>query len=309
MAKKILLVDISHLFFRAFYAFPRNLQDSQKNPINAIFGVAQMILSVIEKEKPDYIFGGKDLASKTLRSEKMPEYKGGRPELDPDLHQQIPRIFDFFNALSLPIFHHEGYEADDILASLSEKFRGNESFIIEILTGDADAFQLIGENIKVLKPSKGENIPYCREVLFKKKGFYPEEVVDFKAISGDPSDNLKGIAGIGEKGATKLIREYGTLEKIFKALDEGKIKGSLSKKLLEGRKEAFFIKEIATLHRDLPLLEFNLEAGNIKNFSVSTALQFFETELGSKSLQTRIKTILSNSSLETFSKKKQESLF
>lgn len=240
MSKKILLLDVSHLFFRAFYSFPRNLTDPQKNPINAVFGVAQMLLSVIEKEKPDYIFGGKDLATKTLRHAKMPDYKGGRPELDDDLRQQIPRVFDLLDSLSLPVFHHEGYEADDIIASIAEKFRGKDGFQVEVLTGDADAFQLIGENVVVLKPSKGESIPFTSEVLFEKKGFYPYEVVDFKAIAGDPSDNLKGVVGIGEKGAIKLIREFGSLENIFEALEAGKIKRSHTQKITNRKRRCIF---------------------------------------------------------------------
>jgi len=302
MSKKILLIDISHLFFRAFYAFPRNLTDPEKKPINAVFGVAQMLLSAIEKEKPDYIFGGKDLAGKTIRAEKMEAreqereseetYKGGRPELDPDLRQQIPRVYDFMKALGLPMYEEKGYEADDIIASIAEKFRGKEGFEIEILTGDADAFQLIGENVKVLKPSKGENIPYDREVLFEKKGYYPEEVVDFKAMAGDSSDNLKGVAGIGEKGAIKLIREFGTLENIFEALDQGKMKGAVEKKLTAGREDAFFTQYMARLYRDLEISDFDLESGNIQNFTLPKVIEYFQEELGSRSLQTRVKTVL-----------------
>jgi DNA polymerase-1 len=290
--KTILLLDVSHLFFRAFYAFPRNLTDPQKKPINAVFGVAQMLLSVIEKEKPDFIFGGKDLSSKTIRHQEMPEYKGGRPELDDDLRVQIPRVFHFFDALNLPVFHHEGWEADDIIASISEKFRGNEEYHIKILTGDADALQLIGENVQVLKPAKGENELLSREKLFEKKSLYPEEIIDFKAIAGDSSDNLKGIVGIGEKGAVGLIRDFGNLESIYQALEEGKIKGAKAKKLAEGKENAFFTRKMATLHRELPLQEFDTEQGNIQKFSLPNAIDYFQNELGSRSLQTRIKTVL-----------------
>ena len=302
MSKKILLLDVSHLFFRAFYAFPRNLTDPQKKPINAVFGVAQMLLSAIEKEKPDYVFGGKDLPSKTIRSEKMDAreqaresdkvYKGGRPELDPDLRQQIPRVYDFLSALGLPVYDKEGYEADDIIATISEQFRGNEDYQIEILTGDADAFQLIGENVIVLKPYKGENHPFDASTLFDAKGYHPHEVVDFKAMAGDSSDNLKGITGIGEKGAIKLIREFGNLEQIFEALDAGKMKGATEKKLLAGREDAFFTQYMARLYRDVEFSGFDLESGNIQNFSLPKSMEYFQNELGSRSLQTRIKTVL-----------------
>lgn len=319
MSKKILLLDVSHLFFRAFYAFPRNLVDPEKRPINAVFGVAQMLLSAIEKEKPDYIFGAKDLPKKTLRAIQMEKrgvevgkedevYKGGRPELDPDLREQIPRVYEFMTALGLPVYEKEGYEADDIIATISEHFRGNDDFEIEILTGDADAFQLIGENVKVLKPYKGENIPFTREVLFETKGYYPEEVVDFKAIAGDASDNLKGVAGIGEKGAIKLLREFGSLEQIFEALDEGKMKGAVEKKLIAGTADAFFTKDMATLNRKVEFSGFDLETGNLENFTLQKVTDYLQDDLGSRSLQTRIKTILSPYCAEKISED-QETLF
>ncbi len=291
--KKILLLDISHLFFRAFYAFPRNLTDPDKKPINALFGVAQMLLTAIEKEKPDYIFGGQDLSKKTVRAEKMPEYKGHRPDLDDDLRQQIPRIYEFFTALDLPYFSLEGYEADDIIASIAEKYRGNENFEVEILTGDADAFQLIGENITVLKPLKGENIKYDADVLFEKKSLYPNEIADFKGMAGDSSDNLKGVAGIGEIGATKLIRKFGNLEKIYEALENDEITGAQAKKLLAGKDDAFFTREMAELYRTLEIKNFDLEKGNIQNFSLQNACEFF-ANIGSKSLQARIQSVLGN---------------
>lgn len=291
MAKKILLLDVSHLFFRAFYAFPRNLTDQNKAPINAVFGVAQMLMTAIEKEKPDYIFGGKDLSKKTFRSEKLESYKGGRPEMDEDLRSQIPRVYECLESMGIPLFSEEGYEADDIIGTIAERFRGNEEFEVEILTGDADAFQLIGENIVVLKPSKGENERYCRDNLFIKKGFYPEEVIDFKGMAGDSSDNLKGIVGIGEKGAIKLIREHGNLEKIYEALEAGKIKGAIAKKLETGKDDAFFTRDMATLELTRPLENFSLEAGEIQNFSLSGAMEFFAS-IGSNSLQTRIQNIL-----------------
>lgn len=290
LPQKILLLDVSHLFFRAFYAFPKTLTDKDSKPINAVFGVAQMLFSAIENHQPDYIFGGKDLAKKTFRSEKLPEYKAQRPTLDPDLRDQIPRVYDFLDAFSLPVFSIEGYEADDMIACMAEKYRGDNNFIVEVLTGDADSFQLIGQNVSVLKPGRKGEESFTRDVLFEKKGFYPEEVVDFKAMAGDSSDNLKGVAGIGEKGAIKLIREFGDLENIYKALETGQISGATAKKLKEGRDSAFFTRELATLHRDLLLEGFDLEKGHINHFTVDRLLSFFE-DIGSNSLQNRVRKI------------------
>lgn len=297
MAKKILLLDVSHLFFRAFYAFPRNLTDREKRPINAVFGVAQMLMSAIERENPHFIFGGKDLAKKTFRSEKLESYKGQRPELDDDLRQQIPRIYEMLNAWGVPVFSEEGYEADDILASLAEMYRGNPEYIIEILTGDADAFQLIGDNVFVLKPSKGDHERFDTDVLFTKKNLYPAEIPDFKGMAGDSSDNLKGVEGIGEKGATDLIREFGSLEQIYKALQEEKIKGAKAKKLMTGKEDAFFTRDLVLLYRDIHFPNFELENGRMNNFSIEGACQFFES-IGSNSLQNRIKNVFGNNEEE-----------
>jgi DNA polymerase-1 len=302
MVKKILIIDISHLFFRAFYAFPKNLKDPVGNDINAVFGVSQMILSIIETQKPDYIFGGKDLSSSTLRSEKLDIYKKNRPTLDESLKNQIPRVYEFFSSMNIPLFSKEGYEADDIIASISYKYRNNSSYEIEILTGDADAFQLISDNIFVLKPSKGNLEKYDKDYLFKKKNLYPSEIVDFKALAGDVSDNLKGVAGIGEKGATDLIRTFGSLEKIYEAVDTNKVTGKKKEKLEKGKKDAFFTRDMATLYSELDLENFYIDKGNFSNLNLEKSCEFFKS-IGSNSLQKRAKEILKNNEMN------QKSLF
>ncbi len=289
--KKILLIDISHMFFRAYYAFPRNLRDENGEPINAIFGVAQILLSAIETHKPDYIFGAKDLGKKTIRSEKMPEYKGHRPEIDDDLRVQIPRVYEMLLSWGMPIYSVENYEADDVIASIANMYDGNPDFKVEILTGDADAFQLISDNISVLKPSKGENIEFTRDVLFEKKGLYPEEIIDFKGMAGDTSDNLKGVAGVGEKGAITFIREYGNLEKIYEAIESGLVKGAKQKKMIAGKEDAYFTRDMARLYKDLQIEEYSLDDGYLNDFTIDVACMYFEQELGSTTLQNRIKAI------------------
>ncbi|MEI7511216.1 MAG: 5'-3' exonuclease H3TH domain-containing protein [Candidatus Peregrinibacteria bacterium] len=285
--KKILLIDVSHLFFRAFYAFPRGLTDKNGRPINAVFGVAQMLFTLFENEKPDYIFGGKDLKEKTKRAELHSDYKAHRPALDPELAEQIPRVHDLFQAFGIPVFCEEGYEADDILASMAERMRGKREYEVEVYTGDQDALQLIDQNVWVLKPDPKENLRVTRESLFAKKQIFPEEIVDFKGLSGDPSDNLKGVEGIGEKGAVSLIRQYGKLESIFTALDEGAITGAIAKRLDAGREIAFFTREMATLHRNLALSNFDLEKGLLHDFNRDHLQTVFQ-EIGSQTLLKRM---------------------
>jgi len=289
--KKILLIDVSHMFFRAYYAFPRNLRDENGEPINAIFGVAQILLSAIERHKPDYIFGAKDLGKKTVRSEVMPEYKGHRPEMDDDLRVQIPRVYEMLLSWGMPLYSVENYEADDVIASIANMYDGNADFKIEVLTGDADAFQLISENVSVLKPSKGENIEFTRDVLFEKKGLYPEEIIDFKGMAGDSSDNLKGVVGIGEKGAITFIREYGDLDKIYEAVEAGLIKGAKQKKMIAGKEDAYFTRDMARLYRSLEIDGYDLNDGLLSDFTIDLACLYFDQELGSNTLQNRMKAI------------------
>lgn len=300
--KKILLIDVSHLFFRAFYAFPKNLKDSLGNDINAVFGVSQMIFSILEIRKPDYIFGGKDLSSSTIRSKKLDSYKKNRPSLDESLKNQIPKIYEFFDSINIPVFCKEGYEADDILAFISSKYKNNLNYEVEILTGDADAFQLISDNIFVLKPLKGSIEKYDKEYLFKKKNLYPSEIIDFKALAGDISDNLKGVSGIGEKGATDLIRNFGCLEKIYKAVDNNEIIGKKKENLINGKKDAFFTRDMARLYCDFELENFSLNKGSFNDLNLNKSCEFFKS-IGSVSLQKRAKEILKDNSIN------QESLF
>ncbi len=287
--KKILLIDVSHLFFRAFYAFPRGLTNKNGSPINAVFGVAQMLFTLFENEKPDYVFGGKDLKEKTHRAQKFNDYKANRPPLDPELAQQIPLVHDLFGAFGIPVFCEEGYEGDDILASIAERVRGNSGYEGEVFTGDQDALQLIGENIYILKPENKQNVRVTRSSLFEKKQIFPEEVIDFKGLAGDASDNLKGVEGVGEKGAVSLIRKYGKLESIFTALDAGAITGAIAQKLEIGRETAFFTREMATLHRNLPLQNFDFEKGKVHDFDREILKNVF-TEMGSQMLLKRMET-------------------
>ena len=170
-------------------------------------------------------------------------------------------------------------------------YDGNADFKIEVLTGDADAFQLISENVSVLKPSKGENIEFTRDVLFEKKGLYPEEIIDFKGMAGDSSDNLKGVVGIGEKGAITFIREYGDLDKIYEAVEAGLIKGAKQKKMIAGKEDAYFTRDMARLYRNLEIDGYDLNDGLLSDFTIDLACLYFDQELGSNTLQNRMKAI------------------
>lgn len=275
MPKKILLLDVSHLFFRAFFAIPRTLTDRNGDPINAVFGVSSMILSLLESQKPDYIFGAKDEKGPTKRHEKMPEYKGHRPEMPSELVSQLPKIFEIFEAFGIPLFSQTEFEADDFLATIAEQYRGNADFTVEIVTGDHDAFQLVQENICICFPQNGSKAPLVmdRNGIFEKVGVYPEQIADYKALVGDASDNMKGVEGIGKKTAAKLLKEYGSLEALLENAEH--VKGKMGERLRAGKEIALFTKEMAVLHRDLELPDFDLEQGCVQKIDLDRLDSFF----------------------------------
>lgn len=290
MSKKIILIDTSHLMFRAFYAFPKSLLDPTSSPINAVFGVAQMMMSIIEQQKPTHVFAAQDLPTKTKRSVLFEGYKAQRSELDPDMRIQIPRVYDMLRSMNIAIYSEAGYEADDVIATIAEYFRTKEDTQVGILTGDQDAFQLIGENVEVFRPIKNDIRVYTDAFLMAEKSLLPCQIPDFKALSGDPSDNLKGVEGIGEKTAIKLLEEYSHLEGIYTALGNNTIQGALAKKLSAGKEIAFFTRTLATLHRDVPLQDFGEEKGLLSNICIEGACDFFQS-IGSNSLQKRMRSI------------------
>ena len=276
MPKKILLIDVSHLFFRAFFAIPRGLTSVDGEPINAIFGVSSMLLSMLESECPQYIFGAKDEKEKTKRHELVEEYKGQRPEMPSELVSQLPKIFDIFAAFHIPLCSISSYEADDMIATIAEKYRKNLDFEVEAVSGDHDIFQLVGDNVYMGFPQNGGKPPLKmgREEVFTKCGVYPEQIPDYKSLVGDASDNFKGVDGVGKVTAAKLLQTYGTLEGIYEHLTE--IPGKLQEKLAVGKERAIFLKPIATLHRDLELPEFELEKGNVNHIDFVALEAFFK---------------------------------
>lgn len=306
--KKILLLDVSHLFFRAFFAIPKNLTDADGQPINAIYGVCSMILSILESEKPDYLFGAKDEKEKTKRHEIMPDYKGHRPEMPPELVSQLPRIADIFDVFRIPAFSERGYEADDVLATIAERYRGNSDFTVEIVTGDHDAFQLVGENVFVGLPQPGGKPPLHmkKEEVFQKIGVYPEQVTDYKGMAGDSSDNLKGVEGIGPKTAAKLLAEHQNLETILK--NAADIPGKLGERLQTSSEAAILTKELATLHRDLELSGFNLEKGSIADISRQELDTYFR-QFHFHSLLNRLPRLFSDDKLEIKKSEEEEKLW
>ncbi len=246
---KLCLFDASGYIHRAFHAIPP-LSNSKGEPVNAVFGFSRMISKVLKEEKPTYVGVCFDTPSPTFRHEKFTEYKATRTEIDAALVSQLPLSEQLARAWGLPCVKKDGYEADDVIATLAVQAR-NEGMDVLILSGDKDILQLVDERIHVRDEIK--KVEYDEAKVFERYGFKPIQLVDYLCLLGDKVDNVPGIAGVGEKTASKLIIDYGALEGIYSHLDDQK--GALKEKLLAGRERVFGNRELIRLKDDVPLDE------------------------------------------------------
>lgn len=246
----IFFIDGNSLCYRAYYAIPR-LSTSKGEPANAVYGVIAMIKKIIKDYAPGGLAVAFDLPGETARHKKFAGYKENRPPMPDELSSQMERIKDVVKAYKIPIFEKQGYEADDVIATLARKVR-EKGIDVTIVTGDKDAFQLVDEHVKVLSPNPSGDITYDIQGVSDKFGVSPGQMVDLMALMGDASDNVPGVKGIGKVTAAKLIREYGTLESVYDNI-EGVLPGSVRKKLLEEKDMAFLSRDLVKLDSEVPV--------------------------------------------------------
>ncbi len=251
---KFILLDGNSFCYRAFYAI-RELRSSKGEPTNAIYGFITMLEKILKEVSPDGVAVTFDMKGPTFRHARYDQYKIQRAPMPDDLITQMPLIKEVVEAMNIPIFQKEGYEADDVIATLCRelKAKGHDVFIV---TGDKDMLQLVDKRVKVLNPQK-DNFIYDESEVKKRFGVGPAKVVEIMALMGDASDNIPGVPGIGEKTAVKLIVEFGSLEGILKNI--GRIKAAKLKESLTAYKDqAYLSRELATIKDDVPL-KVNLE--------------------------------------------------
>ena len=249
--KKLLIVDGNSIMNRAFYGVrPLTTKDGLHS--NAVFGVVNILEKQIESIKPDYAAVAYDLKAPTFRHKMYPEYKAGRHAMPDELREQVPFVKDCTTGLGLRRFELEGYEADDILGTLSQ-IPMDEDYICYILTGDRDALQLIGDHVRVLLAGNKETTDMGVTEFSERYGILPSQFVDVKALMGDSSDNIPGVPGIGEKTALKLIAEYGSLDGIYESIETANHTPSLYKKLTEGKESAYLSQTLARINREVPI--------------------------------------------------------
>lgn len=252
--KKFLILDGNNLLFRAFYALPQ-LTNFEGVYSNGVFGFTNMLIKLIKEENPEYIAVAFDGPKKTFRHEKFPEYKGTRKPAPEELLSQFPILKDLLQKMNITIIEGDGFEADDIIGTLSKKFTETENIIV---SADRDAFQLLNDNTSILLPKKGisESILLTKDNLKEYYGVNPDQVIDLKSLMGDSSDNIPGVGGVGEKTALDLITRFTSLDGVYANLDQ--LKGKLLEKLTNDKEKAYLSRELATISRDIPL-DFVLE--------------------------------------------------
>lgn len=289
---KLLLVDGSALLHRAYHAYPP-LKTKSGEIVGAVYGVASILISALESEKPTHVMVAWDLPKPTFRHIKYVGYKAQRPKADTEMVEQIPMVKEVIQTMGIVQVAEEGYEADDIIGTLSyeagERFKNKDpkdDTEVVILTGDQDTMQLVNEHVKILTPAKGSNPPvlYGVDEVLNKYGVTPSQIVDYKALVGDPSDNIPGVAGIGPKGAASLLKMFGSLERIYSDIKEVQLQfgEQTANKLLEGKDSAFLSQDLSRIVVDMKLL-LSMEEMEYKGFISEEVKAKFE-DLGFKSL-------------------------
>ncbi len=308
-AKTLVLLDAHAIIHRAYHALP-DFSSSKGEPTGALYGLASMLMKIVTDLRPDYIVACYDLPQKTFRHEAYEGYKAGRAKADDALIAQLKNSRQIFDAFNVPIYDAPGFEADDVLGTIVEKYKDDKNLKIIIASGDMDTMQLVDDKrvqVYTLKKGINDTILYDEDAVVARFGFKPKLLPDYKGLRGDPSDNIKGIKGIGEKTATILITKFGTFEEIYQKIrkDEKAFKeAGLSDRIIEliknNEEEALFSKNLAKIRTDAPI-DFILPEKtfweNLDSKKVEKIFALFEF----RSLFGRLKSFFGNNKSEASS--------
>lgn len=302
--KIVVLLDVHAILHRAYHALP-DFSSSSGEPTGGLYGLAAMLIKIIKELKPDYIIACYDLPEPTFRHEVYKEYKMGRSKAEEDLIHQIKRSRDIFDSFNIPIYDKPGFEADDILGTIAEITKKKKDIKTIIASGDMDTLQLVDDDkvvVYTLKKGINDTIIYNEKDVVYRFGFSPEMLVDYKGLRGDPSDNIIGIAGVGEKTATILIQNFGRLEEMYKKLkknEESFVKAGIKPRMInllkEGEEEDIFSKTLATIKRDVPI-DFSLPNKKWRESLDVNKIDKLFTELDFRGLRKRVKDMIEENS-------------
>lgn len=281
--EKLVIVDGNALLHRAFHAMPP-LTTSSGELVNATYGFAMMLLRALAELKPDYLIVAFDKSGPTFRHQEYTQYKAHREQAPEGLYEQLPRVKEITQAMNVPVYELEGYEADDIIATLTRLAKDQVEVIIA--TGDKDAYQLVDQTVKVFTPRKSfaDTVLMDQAAVEAKMGVKPVQIPDLKGLAGDPSDNIPGVNGIGDKGAAKLLQQYGSIENLYDHLNE--LPQRIQKLLAEGAEEAALSKQLATADDHVPV-KLDLEQARLSHYHRDKVVQLFQ-ELEFKSLLNKL---------------------
>jgi DNA polymerase I len=298
--KKFIIVDGNAVVHRSFHALPP-MTNKEGKQVNAVYGFLTTFFKAIKEFNPEYIAVTFDRREKTFRHEKYDEYKAGRSKQPDELYEQIPIIKTVLEAMNVKIYDKAGYEADDLIGTLCESKQVDRDDVHSIIvTGDMDALQLVDDNTSVFTLRKGINdtIVYKEEQVREKyNGLTPTQLIDYKGLRGDPSDNIPGVPGVGEKTAIGLIREFGSMEEMYakveaKVYDNIKVTPRIYGLLIDNKDQAILSKELGTIVRDVPM-EFELEDARVAGYDKEVVFGLFQ-DLEFKSLLNRLPEIDAN---------------
>src|SRR3990167_1243896 len=316
--ERLVLLDAHAILHRAYHALP-DFATSSGQPTGALYGLATMILKIATDLKPDYIIACYDLPKPTYRHEVYENYKAGRAKSDPELVSQMEKSKEVCTALGIPTYSHPGFEADDILGTIVEELKEKLKKDLEIIiaSGDMDTMQLVDDNrvmVYTLKKGLNDTILYDEKAVLERFSFLPKLLPSFKGLRGDPSDNIIGIEGIGEKSATELIVNFGSIEEIYKTLKKNKdvfIKKGIKKRIVEllkeGEEEARFSEMLATIRRDAPI-DFEMPKKSWKEgINLENAQKLFG-ELQFRTMSGKLQEVLKKNGREIVEEKQEENI-
>ena len=274
--EKLVLIDGNAIIHRAYHALPP-LSTKSGELVNAVYGFSSLLLKVLSEIKPEYIITTFDLKGETFRHKKFKEYKATRVKAPDELYAQIDRVKEVVRTFGIPIFEKKGFEADDVIGTIVNQMEKKEPGIENVVvTGDLDTLQLVSKKTKVyaLRRGMSDTVIYDEKKVKERYGLNPNQMVDYKGLRGDPSDNIPGVKGIGEKSAENLLQEYGSIEKIYSSL--GKIKGALHEKLEKDKANALLSKSLAQISLKVPGVKMKLADAKTHEFDRKKLIKLFQ---------------------------------
>ena len=280
--KRLIVFDSNSVIHRAFHALPP-LTTKKGEVVGAVYGFLLVFLKAVKEFQPDFIAACFDVKGPTFRHEKYAQYKAQRPKAPPELYLQIPMVKDVLKNFGVPVYEKQGFEGDDLIGTIA-KLSPIETIIV---SGDSDNLQLIDDKTKVYTLRKGvkDTVLYDEKLVTEKyQGLKPKQLIDYRALRGDATDNIPGVKGVGEKTATELLQRFGTLENIYRKLDE--IKPKTKELLVKSKEDAFASKDLAIIIQDVPM-DFNLQDCSWDNYDKEKATKAME-EFGFHSLIPRL---------------------